>query len=180
GPGVGWVFTAPRGGRGTRGGCWYEETWRRVVHGRAPRGVTRGAKARAGLRPVLGVEGLTPHGRRHSQKVWLDEGGHPRVAVEARRGDGLQGVGGTYAAGTVPAERKVALALEAPGAGFPGVVDGIVTGRGMILVLRVLTESPRPGSFQVVRFGGLDQSPATGVPGAVHLLYSDRPARSCR
>ncbi|PAX90779.1 hypothetical protein CLM82_13275 [Streptomyces albidoflavus] len=108
-----WVFTAPRGGRLIRGGDWYEETWRPMVHGRAPRGVTRGAKARAGLRPVLGVEGLTPHGLRHSQKVWLDEGGHPRVAVEARMGHVLQGVEGTYSHVTLPMELKIASSLEA-------------------------------------------------------------------
>ncbi|MEW1895974.1 tyrosine-type recombinase/integrase [Streptomyces albidoflavus] len=108
-----WVFTAPRGGRLIRGGDWYEETWRPMVHGRAPRGVTRGAKARSGLRPVLGVEGLTPHGLRHSQKVWLDEGGHPRVAVEARMGHVLQGVEGTYSHVTLPMELKIASSLQA-------------------------------------------------------------------
>jgi integrase len=107
-----WVFTAPKGGRLLRGGDWYSETWQPLVSGRAPRGVVRGAKARAGVRPVLGVEGLTPHGLRHSHKVWLDEGNHPRVAVEARMGHVLQGVEGTYSHVTLAMELKIAEYLQ--------------------------------------------------------------------
>ncbi|MFF5445414.1 tyrosine-type recombinase/integrase [Streptomyces sp. NPDC012888] len=108
-----WVFTAPKGGRLLRGGDWYTNTWQPLVAGRAPRGVVRGAKARVGIRPVLGVEGLTPHGLRHSQKVWLDEGGHPRVAVEARMGHVLQGVEGVYSHVTLKMELAVAASLQA-------------------------------------------------------------------
>ncbi|MFD7705577.1 tyrosine-type recombinase/integrase [Streptomyces sp. NPDC059786] len=107
-----WVFTAPKGGRLLRGGDWYTETWKPMVHGRAPRDVVRGARARAGVRPVLGVEGLTPHGLRHSQKVWLDEGNHPRVAVEARMGHVLQGVEGTYSHVTLKMELAIASHLQ--------------------------------------------------------------------
>lgn len=111
-PGGEWVFTAPKGGRLLRGGDWYTETWHPLVRGRAPRGVVRGAKARAGIRPVLGVEGLTPHGLRHSHKVWLDEGNHPRVAVEARMGHVLQGVEGTYSHVTLAMELAIAEYLQ--------------------------------------------------------------------
>ena len=107
-----WVFTAPKGGRLLRGGDWYADTWHPMVSGRAPRGVVRGARARVGTRPVLGVEGLTPHGLRHSQKVWLDEGNHPRVAVEARMGHVLQGVEGTYSHVTLPMELAIAEHLQ--------------------------------------------------------------------
>ncbi|MFE1110081.1 tyrosine-type recombinase/integrase [Streptomyces rochei] len=107
-----WVFTAPKGGRLLRGGDWYRETWHPMVLGRAPRGVVRGAKARPGIRPVAGVEGLTPHGLRHSQKVWLDEGNHPRVAVEARMGHVLQGVEGTYSHVTLAMELAIAEHLQ--------------------------------------------------------------------
>ncbi|MEV6580186.1 tyrosine-type recombinase/integrase [Streptomyces sp. NPDC051582] len=107
-----WVFTAPKGGRLLRAGDWYAETWHPMVLGRAPRGVVRGAKAREGIRPVLGVEGLTPHGLRHSQKVWLDEGNHPRVAVEARMGHVLPGVEGTYSHVTLAMELAIAEALQ--------------------------------------------------------------------
>ncbi|MFF8100076.1 tyrosine-type recombinase/integrase [Streptomyces sp. NPDC016640] len=111
-PGSEWAFTAPKGGRLLRGGDWYTETWQPMVLGRAPRGVVRGAKARVGIRPVLGVEGLTPHGLRHSHKVWLDEGNHPRVAVEARMGHVLQGVEGTYSHVTLAMELAIAEYLQ--------------------------------------------------------------------
>jgi integrase len=111
-PGSEWVFTAPKGGRLLRGGDWYSETWHPIVIGRAPRGVVRGGKAREGVRPVLGVEGLTPHGLRHSQKVWLDEGKLPRVAVEARMGHVLPGVEGTYSHVTLGMEREIAAYLQ--------------------------------------------------------------------
>ncbi|MEE4419617.1 tyrosine-type recombinase/integrase [Streptomyces bugieae] len=107
-----WVFTAPKGGRMLRGGDWYAETWHPIVRGRAPRGVVRGAGARAGIRPVVGVEGMVPHGLRHSHKVWLDEGGHPRVAVEARMGHVLQGVEGVYSHVTLPMELRIADHLQ--------------------------------------------------------------------
>lgn len=107
-----WVFSNPKGGRLLRGGDWYRETWRPMVEGRAPRGVVRGAKARSGVRPVLGLEGLTPHGLRHSQKVWLDEGNHPRVAVEARMGHVLHGVEGTYSHVTLKMELAIAAYLQ--------------------------------------------------------------------
>jgi integrase len=107
-----WVFTAPKGGRLLRSGDWYADTWHPSVCGLAPRGVVRGAKARSGARPVLGVEGLTPHGLRHSHKVWLDEGGHPRVAVEARMGHVMQGVEGTYSHVTLKMELGIASYLQ--------------------------------------------------------------------
>lgn len=107
-----WVFTAPKGGRLLRAGDWYVDTWHPMVRGRASRGVVRGAKERIGVRPVLGVEGLTPHGLRHSHKVWLDEGSHPRVAVEARMGHVLQGVEGTYSHVTLKMELAIAAHLQ--------------------------------------------------------------------
>ncbi|MGW1979179.1 tyrosine-type recombinase/integrase [Streptomyces sp. NPDC001889] len=107
-----WVFTAPKGGRLLRGGDWYSYIWHPMCVGRAPRGIVRGAKARLGIRPVTGTEGLTPHGLRHSQKVWLDEGGHPRVAVEARMGHVLPGVEGTYSHVTVSMELAIAARLQ--------------------------------------------------------------------
>ncbi|MDJ0342177.1 tyrosine-type recombinase/integrase [Streptomyces sp. H10-C2] len=107
-----WVFSAPKGGRLIRGGEWYAETWRHMVNGRAPRPVVRGAKARTGVPPVLGVAGLVPHGMRHSQKVWLDEGDLPRVAVEARMGHVLPGVEGTYSHVTLVMELRIAEHLQ--------------------------------------------------------------------
>lgn len=55
---------------------------------------------------------MVPHGLRHSHKVWLDEGGHPRVAVEARTGHVRQGVEGVYPHVTLPMELKIADHLQ--------------------------------------------------------------------
>lgn len=106
------VFTAPRGGRLLIGGEFYTDNFHPVVDGRAPRPSSRGHAARPGIRPVLGVEGMTPHGLRHSHKVWLDEDGHPRVAVEERMGHEVPGVEGTYSHTTLGMELKIADALE--------------------------------------------------------------------
>lgn len=108
-----WVFTAPKGGRLLRGGDWYTETWQPMVAGRPYRPVVRGAKARTGIRPVPGVGGMVPHGLRHSHKVWLDEDGHPKVAVEERMGHTLQGVEGTYSQTTLAMELRIAETLQA-------------------------------------------------------------------
>lgn len=107
-----WVFTSPKGGRLHRGGDWYRYTWRPMIEGRPPRGMVRGHQPRCGVRPVSGLLGLTPHGLRHSQKVWLDEGGHPRVAVEARLGHTLRGVEGVYSHVTLKMELAIAAYLQ--------------------------------------------------------------------
>lgn len=107
-----WVFTAPKGGRLLRGGDWYAETWHPIVAGRAPWPKRPRVPARVGIRPVRGVEGLVPHGLRHSHKVWLDEGNHPRVAVEARMGHVLQGVEGVYSHVTLAMELAIAGYLQ--------------------------------------------------------------------
>ncbi|MFE9099928.1 hypothetical protein [Actinomadura geliboluensis] len=41
--------------------------------------------------------GLTPHGLRHSHRVWLDEIGTPAILVHDRLGHSMPGIGGTYA-----------------------------------------------------------------------------------
>ncbi|MEU1497368.1 hypothetical protein [Streptomyces sp. NPDC005732] len=107
-----WVFTAPKGGRLLRGGDWYAGPWRFMVEGRPVRPMKPRVAFRPGFRPVLGVEGLVPHGLRHSHKVWLDEDGHPRVAVEERMGHVLQGVEGTYSHTTLAMELKIAETLQ--------------------------------------------------------------------
>jgi len=107
-----WVFTAPKGGRLLRSGDWYSSTWHSMVEGRPERLAKPRVGYRAGVRPVLGVEGLVPHGLRHSHKVWLDEDGHPKVAVEERMGHTLQGVEGTYSHTTLTMELKIAETLQ--------------------------------------------------------------------
>jgi integrase len=107
-----WVFSARKGGRLLRGGNWYGDTWHAMVGGRAPRPARPHVTYLPGVRPVLGVEGMPPHGTRHSHKVWLDEDGHPKVAVEERMGHTLQGVEGTYSHTTLAMELKIAESLQ--------------------------------------------------------------------
>lgn len=107
-----WVFRAPRGGRLLTGGDFYRDTWRPIVDGRAPIPSSRGHAARPGIRPVLGVQGMTPHGLRHGHRVALDEAGHPRVAIEERMGHEVPGVEGTYSHTTLTMERKIAETLQ--------------------------------------------------------------------
>lgn len=107
-----WVFTAPKGGRLLRGGDWYSGPWRFMVEGRPVRPSKPRVGYRPGTRPVLGVAGMVPHGLRHSHRVWLDEDGHPKVAIEERMGHTVQGVEGTYSHTTLPMELKIAETLQ--------------------------------------------------------------------
>lgn len=108
-----WVFTAPNGGRLLRGGGWYDSVWHPMVGGVGARPAGYGGMpARAAARPVLGVEGLEPHGLRHSQKTWLDEGKHPKVAVESRLGHIIGGVEGVYSHVTLQMELDIAQYLQ--------------------------------------------------------------------
>ncbi|MFF8912893.1 hypothetical protein ACF08M_06095 [Streptomyces sp. NPDC015032] len=49
---------------------------------------------------------------RHGHKEWLDEDGHPRVAVETRMGHELGGVEGVYANVTPGMESRIAESLQ--------------------------------------------------------------------
>lgn len=106
------MFTAPKGGRLLIGGDFYADSWRPCAAGRKPVPSSRGHRARPGIRPVTGIEEIVPHGFRHSMKTWLDEGGHPRVAVEERMGHTLQGVEGTYSHTTLAMELAIAATLQ--------------------------------------------------------------------
>lgn len=106
------VFTAPQGGRLLIGGDFYTYTWRPIVDGRPAMPASRGRPAQPGIRPVLGAEGMDPHGVRHGHKVALDEAGHPAVAVEERMGHVLQGVAGTYSHTTLGMELRISEHLQ--------------------------------------------------------------------
>lgn len=108
-----WVFTAPKGGKLYTSASFYTQLWRLYVDGRAQAVDRLGRRGRLpSVRAVAGVEGLVPHGLRHSHKVWLDEGKHPRVAVEERMRHVLPGVEGTYSHTTLPMELDIAAYLQ--------------------------------------------------------------------
>jgi len=108
-----WVFTAPKGGKLYTSASFYTQMWRLYVDGREQAVDRLGRKGRLpAVRAVAGVEGLVPHGLRHSHKVWLDEGKHPRVAVEERMRHVLPGVEGTYSHTTLPMELDIAAYLQ--------------------------------------------------------------------
>lgn len=129
-----WVFTAPKGGKLLIGAQFYKDTWRPLVDGRV---LAEGKKRRPTnlpeLRAVAGVENLVPHGLRHSMKVWLDEGGHPRVAVEERMRHVLPGVEGVYSHTTLKMELAISEYLQ-------GLWEDSLT----VVVDRREWEAPRP------------------------------------
>ncbi|MFE0106777.1 hypothetical protein [Streptomyces sp. NPDC059009] len=49
---------------------------------------------------------------RHGHKQWLDEDGHPRIAIEARMGHWLPGMEGIYGSVTVAMERAIMAARQ--------------------------------------------------------------------
>lgn len=108
-----WVFTAPKGGKLYTSASFYTQLWRPWVDGREQAVDRLGRKGRLpAVKAVAGVENLVPHGLRHSHKVWLDEGKHPRVAVEERMRHVLPGVEGTYSHTTLPMELDIAAYLQ--------------------------------------------------------------------
>ncbi|MEV5347119.1 tyrosine-type recombinase/integrase [Streptomyces achromogenes] len=107
-----WVFTAPMGGK-LNTTSFYEEVWRLWVDGHKAMPDRLGRPSRLpDLRAVAGIEGLVPHGLRHSMKVWLDELKHPRAAVEARMRHVFGGVEGVYSHVTLAMELDIAADLQ--------------------------------------------------------------------
>ncbi|WP_329576830.1 hypothetical protein [Streptomyces sp. NBC_01361] len=105
-------------------GSQFYTTWRRMVDGYAapPQKDSRPSRVPK-LQAVAGVEGIVPHGGRHSMKVWLDERRHPRAAVEARMRHVLAGVEGVYSHVTLRMERDIAADLQELWKQAPAVVD---------------------------------------------------------
>ncbi|MFI1580084.1 tyrosine-type recombinase/integrase [Embleya sp. NPDC020630] len=106
------VFTAPEGGQLLTGGSFYDSFWHPATRGRPARPASRGHRALPALPGVTGLEGMVPHGLRHGHAVWLDEAGHPDVAIEERLGHETRTVKGTYRHATPSMERAIAEALQ--------------------------------------------------------------------
>lgn len=107
-----WVFPAAKGGKQNTT-SFYGEVWRRWVDGHQAVPDALGRPSRLpDMKAVAGIEGLVPHGLRHSMKVWLDELRHPRVAVEERMRHVIPGVEGTYSHTTLAMEKEIAADLQ--------------------------------------------------------------------
>ncbi|WP_033818912.1 site-specific integrase [Kitasatospora sp. MBT63] len=108
-----YVFTSVTGRNLRVDDQFYGEFWHPVVDGRPAEPQRKGTRGRPALRPVEGVRGMVPHGTRHGHKVWLDEDGHSRVAVETRMGHKSATVEALYSHVTPEMERRVAQSLQA-------------------------------------------------------------------
>lgn len=107
-----WVFRAPKGGK-LNTTSFYEEVWRLWADGHEAVSDRLGRPSRLpDLKAVAGIQGIVPHGLRHSMKVWLDELRHPRVAVEDRMRHVLGGVEGVYSHTTLQMELEIAADLQ--------------------------------------------------------------------
>lgn len=106
------VFPSQRGRPLRVDDQFYGRFWKPVLEGQDAQPVRRGRKATPALPAVEGLADMVPHGLRHGHKVWLDEQGHPRVAVEERMGHKLQGVEGTYSHTSPEMELGIARALQ--------------------------------------------------------------------
>jgi integrase len=84
--------------------------WRPALLGSPAR---TGRHRRPELPAVTGLEAMRPHGLRHGHKVWLDEDGHSRVAVETRMGHLLPGVEGVYSHVSPVMEHRISEGLQA-------------------------------------------------------------------
>ncbi|MEU9606196.1 hypothetical protein [Streptomyces sp. NPDC048057] len=105
------VFPSQRGKPLRVDDQFYGRFWHPIIEGADAEPMRRGRKATPEL-VAIGCDGMVPHGLRHGHKVWLDEQGHPRVAVEERMGHKLQGVEGTYSHASPVMERDIARGLQ--------------------------------------------------------------------
>lgn len=107
------VFQSQRGRPLRVDDQFYGRFWHPIVQGQDAEPVRRGRPAQLALPAVEGIADMVPHGLRHGHKVWLDEQGHPRVAVEERMGHRLKGVEGTYSHTSPEMELGIAKRLQA-------------------------------------------------------------------
>lgn len=106
------VFPSQRGKPLRVDDQFYGRFWHPAVLGQDEEPSRKGRRAQAALPAVDGIAEMVPHGLRHGHKVWLDEQGHPRVAVEERMGHKLQGVEGTYSHTSPEMELGIARGLQ--------------------------------------------------------------------
>ncbi|MEU6048901.1 hypothetical protein ABZ829_00490 [Streptomyces xanthochromogenes] len=104
-----WVFTGIEGGCLARVNFDYDY-WRPIADGCDAR--VGPLKPRPEMPAVPSFKGKRMYLLRHGHKPWLDEDGHPRVAVEHRMGHELPGVEGTYSNVTPAMEAAIMKSLQ--------------------------------------------------------------------
>ncbi|MFE0104449.1 integrase [Streptomyces sp. NPDC059009] len=106
-----WVFPGLKGN--SLGSAAFDTYyWRPIADGAPERKDRWARRPRPAIRAVARYKGKRLYLVRHGHKQWLDEDGHPRVAVEARMGHWLPGMDGVYGSVTVAMERAIMAALQ--------------------------------------------------------------------
>lgn len=104
-----WVFPALGGGQmGTQWGMHY---WKPIREGSAARRARRD-RVRQEIHPVPEMAGKRIYLLRHGHREWLEEDGHPRIAMETRLGHEVAGVEGLYSNLTPVMEKRIAETLQ--------------------------------------------------------------------
>jgi hypothetical protein len=104
-----WVFPSLQGGP-LLGTDFQAVYWHPIRDGAEER--THPRFARPKMSAVEAMAGKRIYLLRHGHKEWLDEDGHPRVAVEARMGHELAGVEGVYSNLTPGMEVRIVETLQ--------------------------------------------------------------------
>lgn len=105
-----WLFPSINGGP-LLGTQFERDYWHPIRDGAEEREARRDF-LRPALPSVAAMEGRRIYLLRHGQKEWLDEDGHPRVAVESRMGHEIAGVEGLYGNVTPKMELRIMETLQ--------------------------------------------------------------------
>lgn len=117
-----WVFPSVNDGPIGKANFTYHY-WRKIADGRKAGDSPKSRRPLPAIPPVPAYAGKRLYLLRHGHKQWIDEGGHSRVATEARMGHELGGVEGVYASVTVPMERAIMESLQARWLRFVGSLE---------------------------------------------------------
>lgn len=104
-----WVFPALGGQQ--MGTQWGKTYWP-YIRGGAPEREARKDYLRPTIHPVPEMVGKRIYLLRHGHREWLEEDGHPRIAMETRMGHEVAGVEGLYSNLTPPMEKRIAATLQ--------------------------------------------------------------------
>jgi hypothetical protein len=104
-----WVFPALGGGQMST--QWAMNYWD-PIRGGSPARMARADRLRGEIHPVPEMVGKRIYLLRHGHREWLEEDGHPRIAMETRMGHEVAGVEGLYSNLTPLMERRIADTLQ--------------------------------------------------------------------